>query len=64
MAIRQSSNEGRTAVVARAANPAPAPMSSSQTENLSDMVVRNPAPDGSPSREPNGMYRIIPATRG
>lgn len=29
------------------------------TENQSDMLVRNPAPDGSPSREPTGTYRII-----
>jgi hypothetical protein len=29
------------------------------TESLSDMLVRSPAPDGSPSREPAGTYRII-----
>lgn len=33
------------------------------TEDLSDMLVRNPAPNGSPSREPMGIYRIIPASR-
>lgn len=29
------------------------------TDNMSDMLIRNPAPDGSPSREPVGTYRII-----
>jgi len=32
------------------------------TDNLSDMLIRNPAPDGSPSREPAGTYRIIPGS--
>ena len=63
MAIRRSSNEEQTTAVARAADPGAAPTSCSRTENLSDMLVRNPAPDGSPSREPTGVYRIIPATR-
>jgi hypothetical protein len=26
---------------------------------LSDMAVRNPAPNASPSREPTGVYRIV-----
>jgi hypothetical protein len=29
------------------------------TEGLEDLLVRNPAPDGSPSREPTGIYRIV-----
>jgi hypothetical protein len=33
------------------------------TDSLSDMVRRNPAPDGSPSREPTGIYRIISGNR-
>jgi len=50
-------------VIGRAAQqPQPAPREGSParlTDGLSDMLVRNPAPDGSPSREPTGMYRII-----
>jgi hypothetical protein len=30
---------------------------------LEDMVVRNPSPDASPSRQPSGKYRIIESAR-
>ena len=64
MPIGQNDRE-RTVEQTRAANAAlPASGSSPRvTENLSDMLVRNPAPDASPSREPTGIYRIIPANR-
>lgn len=29
------------------------------TDDFSDMLIRNPAPDGSPSRQPSGTYRIV-----
>ena len=29
------------------------------TEKLTELSVKNPAPDSSPSREPSGTYRII-----
>jgi len=59
MAQRQAAKE-RPTVRAQAADAAPKQGSPARvTENLSDMVVRNPAPDGSPTREPAGTYRII-----
>lgn len=33
------------------------------SERLADMVIRDPAPDASPSRQPSGAYRIIEAVR-
>jgi hypothetical protein len=35
-------------------------VSETQSRDVSDMLVRNPAPDGTPSREPTGVYRIVP----
>ena len=29
------------------------------TARLGDMLVRNPAPDASPSREPIGIHRVV-----
>ncbi len=59
----QGSSDPRHVVTTRAAAAAAADASPGRlSENLSDMLVRNPAPDGSPTREPTGTYRIIPAS--
>jgi hypothetical protein len=39
------------------------PRAAQIADRLSDMATRNPAPDGSPSRQPTGTYRIIEAVR-
>lgn len=35
------------------------PNESASSDELSEMVIRDPAPDASPSREPSGTYRIV-----
>ena len=34
-----------------------------KSNEFATMVVRNPAPDASPSREPTGIYRILTTSR-
>lgn len=57
--MKQSDGEQRAAHAAGCIRAPVAPSPTQKTEDLSDMGVRNPAPDASPSREPTGIYRII-----